>query len=93
MRQTQFQRMLRNREVGFSQAQIDEYAEKILQKSHFDLAYLWQYTSDNLTPLKRADLITSSGKSLHDIFTDRLFNHFGGITPELSKQLYTEFGR
>ena len=75
--------------MNYTQKQIDEFAELIENKSHFSLCYTWRFggDKDGNTPLTRNDLIASNGKSLGDIFSDRLFNHFGGFTPEISKKL------
>ena len=76
--------------IKYSQKEIDEFSEKISKMSHFDLCYLWRFGDKDVpggSPLLRNDLTTSSGKSLGAIFSDRLFNHFDGFTPEISKRL------
>ena len=72
--------------MEYAQEQIDSLAESINTTDHFSLCYAWRKSKDG-DPKFRNDLITSSGKSLGDIFKERLFDHYGGFTPEISKEI------
>ena len=54
--------------------------EKIKKMSHEDMCMLWRYSAsghpyfDNTKPYAK-------------VFKDRLFKHFGGFTPEISKKI------
>ena len=54
--------------------------EKINEMTHYDMCDLWRNAPlghpwfDNTLPY-------------HAIFKDRLFHHFGGFTPEISKSI------
>ena len=58
------------------QAEID----KINAMGHYEMCSLWRFAPpghpyfDNTLPY-------------HEVFKERLFKHFGGFTPEISKQL------
>lgn len=56
----------------------DEYKSKIDAMTHSELASLWRFGDSSNKLLQ--------GKA-GQYFKDRLFNHFGGFNPSLSKQL------
>lgn len=56
----------------------DEFKKRIDAMSHYELAEKWRFASTG-DPLIMGDV----GK----YFSDRLFKHFGGIPPEMSKTL------
>ena len=58
------------------QAEVD----KINQMSQYDMCLLWRYA-----PLGHPYFDTT--KPYHQIYKARLFTHFDGFTPELSKAL------
>ncbi|MCK4522051.1 MAG: hypothetical protein KAU20_05740 [Nanoarchaeota archaeon] len=57
-----------------------ETINKINQMKHLDMASMWRFNEgyhpyfDNTKPFAK-------------VFEDRLFNHFGGFTPEISKKI------
>lgn len=56
----------------------EERKKTIDSMTHYDMCYVWRFTGS-------ADwrIIGACG----DYFKDRLFKHFGGFTPEISKSL------
>ena len=58
----------------------EKIIEKINQMSHYDMCSLWRFAPtghpyfDNTKPYV-------------NVFKKRLFDHFGGFTPEISKSL------
>jgi hypothetical protein len=56
----------------------EEYKSRIDALTHEQLAFKWRFA-----PCGDPLLTGNAGK----YFTDRLFKHFGGITPELSKNM------
>ena len=56
----------------------DETKKEIDSMSHYEMCRVWRFSKSG-NPLFTGD----SGK----YFKDRLFNHFGGFTPEISKSL------
>jgi hypothetical protein len=73
-------------ETKYTQEQIDEMAKKIGTLEHYGMCMAWRNANAG-SPYFRNDLITSEGKSLGDIYQERLFGHFGGFTPEISKSI------
>jgi len=69
----------------YTQEQIDAMETEIKEMGHYALCTAWRFSSVG-DPRFRSDLITSSGKSLGDIFSERL-RAFGGFTPEISKAI------
>jgi hypothetical protein len=55
-----------------------ELKEKIDNMSHYDMCATWRFAKSG-NPL----IMGETGQ----YFEDRLFNHFGGFTPEISKSL------
>lgn len=60
----------------------DEMNEKIKAEidgmSHYEMCRIWRFS-------KSGNEYTSG--EIGEYFADRLFNHFGGFTPEISKSL------
>ena len=73
-------------ETELTQAEIDDLAKEIEVMGHYQMCKLWRF-GDSRKGYFRKDFITSTGKSLGDLFSDRLFKDFGGFTPQISKQL------
>ena len=69
-----------------SQNDIDELAKKIGEMKHFEMCKVWRFTTSDDPRISNA-YITSDGSKLGEIFSNRLFKHFGGFTPEISKSL------
>jgi len=57
-----------------------EIIAKINAMSHFDMCALWRRA-----PV--GDLYFDSTQPFAEVFRKRLFEHFGGFTPEISKEL------
>lgn len=68
------------------QKEIDKSAEEISSMTQHQMCRKWSFDGAGSLYF-RGDLITSSGVSLGDLFKDRLFKHFGGLTPEISKDI------
>lgn len=58
----------------------DELKAEIDQLSHFQMCYMWRTGKANPAYFNKANPIS-------EYFTSRLYNHFGGFTPEISKQI------
>lgn len=56
----------------------DEEKAEIDAMSHIEMCRIWRFSSDE-NPLLQLDT--------GDYFRDRLFKHFGGFTPAISKAL------
>jgi hypothetical protein len=65
----------------YSQQQIQEALDRIAQMDHYEMCRLWRFAPVGSEIYFRSDLPTG------DAFKQRLFHHFGGFTPEISKQL------
>lgn len=66
----------------FTKEQIDKALEEISKMNHMTMARLWRFTPTGANDLYlRFDLPTGQA------FSDRLFKHFGGFTPDLSKTI------
>ena len=70
----------------YTQEEIDDLANEINDLGHLAMCYTWRFAKTG-DPRLRNDLLTSDGKSLGDIFQKRLFTHFSGFTPEISKEI------
>ena len=57
-----------------------ETIDKINQMSHYDMCYLWRFAPPGHPYF-------DSSLPYVDVFKDRLFHHFKGFTPEISKSL------
>lgn len=71
----------------YTQEEIDKAADEIREMDHYTMCYNWRMMKTGTHIYFRKDLIASTGMSLGDIYTDRLFKHFGGFTPEISKSI------
>ncbi len=61
--------------------EIEIEKKKIDELSHRDMCYMWRFgTAPAKWRLRNDD-------GLAEYFTDRLFKHFGGFTPEISKEI------
>jgi hypothetical protein len=65
----------------YTQQQIDKALEEIETLDRFTMCKLWRFAPPGTNIYFRNDLPT--GVAFHK----RLFIHFGGFTPEISKQL------
>lgn len=65
----------------FKQEEIDRAIEVIKQLDHYTMCRYWRFAPPGTEIYFRSDLPTA------EAFKTRLFNHFGGFTPEISKQL------
>lgn len=64
----------------FTQEQIDEALKEIETFDHYTMCSMWRF--GNCRPIfLRNDIPTG------EAFKKRLFEHFGGFTPEISKSL------
>lgn len=66
----------------YSEQEIKEALARIEQLDHYEMCRLWRFYpvgEDNV--YFRSDLPTG------EAFKNRLFQHFGGFTPEISKSL------
>lgn len=65
----------------FTQQEIENALEEIKTLDHYTMCYIWRFNPPGTEIYFRNDLPTSVA------FLKRLFLHFGGFTPEISKQL------
>lgn len=66
----------------YTQEEIKEELLRISDMGHHEMCHKWRFAPISETPIYlRSDLPT--GKA----FRDRLFDHFGGFTPEISKKI------
>ena len=73
-------------ETDHTQENIDAIAKEIETMDHQSMCSAWRFGKSGDAKFRR-DLKTSDGRNLGDIFSDRLFKHFGGFTPEISKSI------
>jgi len=73
-------------EKVYSQEEIDEMQKLIESMAQYEMCSAWRFHPSG-DPLFRNDLIASDGRSLGDTYHERLFKHFNGFTPEISKSL------
>jgi len=64
-----------------TEKEINKALKKIETLDHFTMCKLWRFSPAGSEIYFRADLPTG------DAFSKRLWGHFGGFTPEISKQL------
>lgn len=57
---------------------MEKLKEKIDSMSHYELAYLWRF-GDSSNELLQGEA--------GEYFKERLFKHFGGFNPSLSKKI------
>ncbi|OJV30474.1 MAG: hypothetical protein BGO32_08760 [Bacteroidetes bacterium 37-13] len=65
----------------FTQQQINEALAKIETLDHYTMCRYWRFAPAGTEIYFRNDLPTG------EAFKNRLFNHFGGFTPEISKSI------
>lgn len=65
----------------FTEEQIEKALTEISQMDHFTMCRYWRFGPPGTEIYFRSDLPTG------EAFKSRLFEHFGGFTPEISKQL------
>ena len=65
----------------YTEQEIQEALEKISKMEHYAMCRAWRFAPPGTEILFRSDLPTA------DAFKERLFKHFGGFTPEISKAL------
>lgn len=61
--------------------EIEIEKKKIDALTHFEMCRMWRFGTAPAKWQLRSD------DGLAEYFTDRLFNHFGGFTPEISKEI------
>ena len=59
---------------------FEEMKAEIDSLTHFEMCRMWRFGKGNPEYFDARNPIST-------YFTDRLFKHFGGFTPEISKQL------
>ncbi len=65
-----------------TQEQIEAALKRIEELDHYEMCRIWRFgTSDEGDILLRNDLPTGAA------FKNRLFTHFGGYTPQISKAM------
>jgi len=65
----------------YTQEEIDLALERINKMEHYAMCRIWRFAPPGTEIYFRSDLPTANA------FKNRLFYHFGGFTPEISKQL------
>ena len=66
----------------YTQEQIDQALEAIEHMDHYTMCSKWRFSrGDEDAIYFRSDLPTGTA------FSKRLFDHFGGFTPDISKSL------
>lgn len=73
-------------EKELTKEEIDQVAELIEQMDHYEMCRVWRFAEVGDPRLSNGN-ITSDGRKLGEIFSNRLFKYFGGFTPEISKNL------
>jgi len=67
--------------MEYTQQEINIALKKIKEMDHYTMCYIWRKSPPGAQIYFRNDLPTSKA------FIERLFTHFGGFTPEISKSL------
>ena len=67
--------------MEFTQEQIENALQEIEKMEHFVMCRMWRFAPKGTEIYFRSDLPTG------DAFKKRLFEHFGGFTPAISKAL------
>ena len=65
----------------YSQRQIDEALRKVREMDHYTMCLMWRFQPPGTEIFFRSDLATG------EAFQNRLFKHYGGFTPEISRLL------
>jgi hypothetical protein len=68
-------------EPEFTEQQINDALKRIAGMDHYTMCRLWRFAPSGSEIYFRRDLPTAQA------FKDRLFQYFGGFTPEISKSL------
>jgi hypothetical protein len=58
----------------------DELKAEIDQMTHYQICYIWRLGTGNPAYFDNSNPIST-------YFSNRLFKHFGGFTPQISKQI------
>jgi len=59
---------------------LENQIKEVSELSHYQMCYMWRFQKG------KSDYFDNT-KEISKYFSDRLFKHFGGFTPEISKQL------
>lgn len=65
----------------YSEQEIADAMKRITEMEHFEMCRLWRFAPTGSEIYFRSDLPTG------EAFKERLFTHFGGFTPSISKAL------
>lgn len=68
-------------EQEYTQDQIDKAKAEIAEMDHEQMCRIWRFQPEGTEIYLRKDLGTG------DLFANRLFGHFGGFTPLISKRI------
>lgn len=66
---------------NYTEEEVNEALTRIESMEHYTMCKLWRFAPSGSEIYFRSDLKTG------DAFKKRLFEHFGGFTTEISKQL------
>ena len=66
----------------YTEKEIAEIKAKIDNMTHLDMCYMWRFTDSSAE-----SIYFNSTLPFAEYFKDRLFKHFGGFTPEISKEI------
>jgi hypothetical protein len=64
----------------YTEEQVEEITKEINNLSHYQMAYLWRFAP-------AGHIYFDSKAPFYSIFKKRFFEDFGGMTPEISKEL------
>ncbi|NCC88460.1 MAG: hypothetical protein EOM05_11470 [Clostridia bacterium] len=67
--------------MEYTDKQIQDALAIIKTMAHYEMCRLWRFHPKGTDIYLRGDLPTG------EAFKERLFQHFGGFTPEISKEL------
>jgi len=67
--------------TDFTEQEIADALKRIKEMDRFTMCRLWRFAPTGSEIYFRSDLPTGNA------FKERLFTHFGGFTPEISKEL------
>ncbi len=66
----------------FTQEQVDKAMEEIANMDHYTMCQMWRNA-----PIGQPNIYFRNDLPTGKAFSDRLFNHFGGFTPAISKSI------
>jgi len=72
--------MQKNKAMEANEKTFEELKAEVDKLSHYDMCLMWRKGTGNRAYFDNTNPISK-------YFTDRLFQHFGGFTPEISKQI------